>query len=519
MGADIGTGALGPPSRIATLGRPAPAPMPHAPDLVGGPPRRVVLPRWMVLIVLIAAQVAFARAMIQAPELGVVQLFAVTGIALWAALKRAATVSLCLIAYIPAMEICQRQNHTPIPYLAAPYLLILISVLATFTIFNNLTKPGRTALLYVALLIPSSIVTISMTGNYAREPIVFALAGPTSLAMLIVFLSQVHLEHWMYRRVLWVFLISGMAPIAVAATSISEYVAVAGAINFNDESNFAASGGFGPVQVSSVMGLSVVVAVLAVMVEREIAPRLLAGALGIGAATMSFLTFSRGGMTAAGLAVGALVIANPGSRVARRKVIAIVGIALVVGYLVLIPWLNAFTRGGFEQRFSDTETSRTELAKSDLDIFLDHPAFGVGPGMSKYQRLTWEICQIRADRCKDEGSSHTEFTRMLSEHGVSGIVAAVILATLPIQAYRRAGPSRAVTITFLVWAVAQMFYANFRVSAVAVAFAFAFVQVDMVPRARDGSPLVPEPEVTAPLRAPVTRRDRPGGPQAPASVR
>ena len=89
--------------------------------------------------------------MITAPIVGMVELAVVTALALWAALKRATAMSLCLIAYIPGMEISLRQNHVPVPYLAAPYLLILISVLAVFTVFNHLTKPGRTALLYLAL--------------------------------------------------------------------------------------------------------------------------------------------------------------------------------------------------------------------------------------------------------------------------------------------------------------------------------------------------------------------------------
>ncbi|WP_421121289.1 O-antigen ligase family protein [Aquihabitans daechungensis] len=449
------------------------------PTLSGDPTPQVAVPRWIILVAAIAAQVVFARLMIGAPQLGVIQLAAVLGLVLWAALKRATTVSICLIAYIPAMEICLRQNNAPVPYLWSPYLLIVIAVLATLTVFNNLTKPGRTALMYLVLLIPSAIVTISTTGNQAREPIAFALAGPASLAALVMLLSQVRLELWLFRRVLWVFLISGMAPIAVAITSISEYVAVAGSIDFSGESNFATSGGFGPVQVSSVMGLSVVVAVLAVMVERQTFARILAGSLGILAIVMSFLTFSRGGMTAAALSIGALVIVSPGTRVARRQLIAIVGTVLLIGYFFLIPWLNNFTQGAFEERFSDTETSRTELAQNDVEIFQDHMAFGVGPGMTKYQRLTWEICQVRTDRCRNEGSSHTEFTRMLSEHGISGIVATVFLAMLPIQAFRRAGRSRSVAVAFVVWAIAQMFYANFRVSAVAVAFAFAFIQVDL----------------------------------------
>lgn len=490
MAVELGAGALAAP--WPTTGPPS------APDLTGDPPQRLVLPRWMVLVLLLAAQAVVARAMITAPIVGMVELAVVTALALWAALKRATAMSLCLIAYIPGMEISLRQNHVPVPYLAAPYLLILISALAVFTVFNHLTKPGRTALLYLALLLPSMLVTISVAGGSAREPIVFALAGPTSLTALIIFFSQVRLAPWLYRRVLWVFLVSGIAPMAIAATSISQYVAIEGSIPFSDESNFATSGGFGPVQVSSVMGLSVVIGVLATVAERQLVTRLLALGLTIVAATMSFLTFSRGGMTAAGLAVAALVIANPGSRIARRRLIAIVGFVLVMGYLFILPWLNNFTNGGFEARFRDTETGRTELAGSDLEIFREHPAFGVGPGMSKYQRLTWEICQIRSDRCINEGSSHTEFTRMLSEHGISGIVATVFLAMLPFQAYRRAGPSRAITVTFLVWAVAQMFYANFRVSAVAVAFAFAFIRVDLEPndpiRALDDEEQEPLPE-------------------------
>ena len=494
MTPDVGTGALRPPT---------PSSAPTAPLSFGGPSGRLALPRWMVLVILLVAQAAFARAMISAPSLGVVQVLAVTGLAVWSALRRATTASICLIAYIPGMEICLRQNHAPAPYLVAPYLLILISVLAIFTVFNQLTKPGRTALYYFALLLPSCIVTITMAGDNAREPIAFALAGPASLAVMVVFFSQVRLQLWLYRRLLWVFLISGIAPIAVAATSISDYLATGATLGFSNESNFATSGGFGPVQVSSVMGLGVVLGVLAAIVERDLAVRLLAVLMAVIAATMSFLTFSRGGMTAAALAIGAFVIANTTDRESRKRVILIVTVAIAVGYLFLIPWLNSFTQGGFQQRFSDTDTERTELAKSDIEIFQSHLLFGVGPGMTRYQRLTYEICQIRQDRCKDEGSSHTEFTRMLSEHGIGGLVAIGFLAWLPVQAVRRAGRSRPITVAFMTWAIAQMFYANFRVSAVAVAFAFAFLRIDLP--ARKGASDEFESSASAqPLRVPRT---------------
>src|SRR6478609_1316348 len=101
MGADPGTGALVRPQRGLP---PVASPVPTGP-LIGAPSKRLILPRWMVLILAIAAQVAFARAMITVPQLGRVQVAAVVLVVLWAVLKRAAAVSLCLIAYIPAMEI------------------------------------------------------------------------------------------------------------------------------------------------------------------------------------------------------------------------------------------------------------------------------------------------------------------------------------------------------------------------------------------------------------------------------
>jgi hypothetical protein len=446
--------------------------------LTGGAPAKLAVPRWVVIIAAMAAQVVLARAMVQAPILGLVQAAVLAALVGYAAVTRNTILSLGLIAYLPGVEVAFRQVSAPVPYLLVPYLLIAIGVLATFTAYDQITKPGRTALLYFFLLVPSAIATISATGSGARELLAFALSGPLALAVLIVFLSQVQLETWLYRRLMWIMIISGLAPSAIALTSIGDYLSTAGAIDFSSESNFVTSGGFGPVQVSSVVGLSVLASVLVYAVEREPTMRLLSIATGTVAIVVSLLTFSRGGMTATALAVAALIISQTRDPRARRRVVTIVAVVLILGYTLLLPRLNEFTQGAFEERFTDTETSRTELAVNDFEIFQDHILFGVGPGLTKYQRLTWEVCQIRADRCKDEASSHTEFTRMLSEHGIPGLLAIVVMATLPLQAIRRSSASRPLTIAFLVWAIAQLFYANFRVSAVAVVFAFAFLRIE-----------------------------------------
>ncbi|HWJ97224.1 MAG TPA: O-antigen ligase family protein [Acidimicrobiales bacterium] len=455
-------------------------------------PKRLLIPRWMLLVGLIIAQALLARYMTQIPRLGQIQAVMILALVGYGALKRNTPLMLCIAAYLPGAEIVWRQAHVTLPYLFAPYTLTAIAVLSLITCYPSINRIGREALLYFALLIPSSLITFSIAQHGGRKLVSFALSGAAALAALTMLFSQVAIRPWLYRRLLWVMLISGVGPLSVALTAISDYIVNVGTLEFNGESNSVTSGGFGPVQVSSLMGLTVLVAVLLVLAERDVATRVIAGVVGIWSATQSLLTFSRGGMFAVAIAVAGLVVVQAWNREARRKVFALVGVSLLIGYYIIIPRLDAFTRGGLEERFSDTQTGRTTLAHNDIQIFLEHPVFGVGPGMSKYRRLPYEICELRSDRCNYEGSSHTEFTRMIAEHGSVGLAAMAILLLLAFHAIRRAGPSLAFTVVMLLWAIAQMVYANMRIAAVPFAFALAFIQI----RDPNDDPVTEEPDPT-----------------------
>ena len=451
-------------------------------------PKRLLIPRWMLLVACIVAEAMLARYMTQIPRLGQIQALTILALVGYATLKRDVPLMLCIAAFLPAAEIVWRQAQVTLPYLFTPYVLIAMSILTLITSYPSINRVGRMALMYFALLLPSSLVTFSVAEENARKLVAFSLTGVACLTALTIVFSQLTIRTWLYRRMLWIMLISGVGPLSIALTAITDYIVNVGDLEFSTQSNSITSGGFGPVQVSSLMGLTVIVAILIILVERDLATRVIAGAVGVWSAVQSLLTFSRGGMFAVGIAVAALVVVQAWNREARRKVFVLVGACLLFGYFILIPRLDSFTRGGLEERFSDTRTGRTELASSDIDIFLDNPIFGVGPGMSKYRRVPYEICELRSDKCNFEGSSHTEFTRMLAEHGVVGLVSMVILLLLALQAFRRAGSSLAVTAVMMTWAVTQMVYANLRIAAVPFAFAFAFLKI----REPEDEP-VPEP--------------------------
>jgi hypothetical protein len=182
-------------------------------------------------------------------------------------------------------------------------------------------------------------------------------------------------------------------------------------------------------------------------------------------------------MFATAIAGAALALSQATDRRGRRRVLVVVLVSFVIGYFVVIPRVDSFTQGQFEKRFGTTETGRTSLASGDLRLFRDKWLLGAGTGMSKYRDITYETCRLRADRCAQEAASHTEFTRVLAEHGTAGVATIVLMAMMVLHALRRAGPSLGLTVAFITWAVAQMFYANLRIAAVPFAFAFAFVRV------------------------------------------
>lgn len=438
---------------------------------------RAQIPRWMLLAILVLAQALLARLMSQQPSLGVIQAATLIGLILYAGVRRNVAMLLCVAAYLPGAEITWRQAQVRIPYMLAPYLLIGIALLAITTAYPRLNRTGRLAAMYFLLMLPASLITYSTAPAAARQLVAFALAGPAALASLVALCSQLTIHTWLYRRILWIMLISGIGPIAIALTAITDYIGSYGSIDFATESNFITSGGFGPVQVSSLMGLTVLVGVLLVLVEDEFLPRLLAGGVALLSMVQSFLTFSRGGMFATAIAGGALALSQTTDRRGRRRVLLVVLATFAVGYLVVIPRVDAFTQGQFEKRFGTTETGRTNLASGDLRLFRNNLALGAGAGMSKYRNITYETCRLRTDRCALEAASHTEFTRVLAEHGLAGVVTIVLMAMMVLHALKRAGPSLGLTVCFLTWAVAQMFYANLRIAAVPFAFAFAFVRV------------------------------------------
>jgi len=362
-------------------------------------------------------------------------------------------------AYVTGAEVLWRVTEARVPHEVGKYALILVLGIGL------LRMGGRRRLFlpvaYLAVLLPSIVLTVDRLGlGAAREEVSFNLSGPAALAVAVLFFARLEVSWPVIRRLLWTMVVPIVAIAAVAA----EATLAADRIVFGDSSNFLTSGGFGPNQVSAVLGLGALAGLVLTARETTLARRVLGLALAVWLLVQSVLTFSRGGLV--NLVVALLIAAVYALREPRRAagfVLPILAVSLFSG-LFVYPRLVAFTNGALESRFTDTTLDeRSRLVDADLKAFREHPLLGVGPGVGKeYRRLS-----------DGRGvSAHTEFTRLLAEHGTAGIVAIGLLLAMVVTSYRQA-PTRfdkAWVLVLAGWAVSEMSHGAMRFAAISFVF-------------------------------------------------
>lgn len=384
----------------------------------------------------------------------------------WATLGRRPAWAVAAAAYIGGAEILWRMTGTGLFWEFGKYSASLILIL----VFVRLPGHKSTfwaALLYLALLAPSAVITLQELGpSLARDAISFNLSGPFSLAVAVLFFSSVHAAAVDLELVV----LSLLAP-AVGVLAICSYSTLtAGAIRFYAESNYVTSGGFGPNQVSALLGLGALLSLLLALQSQKAWRRGLFLGLTLWFLVQGVLTFSRGGVINAVICIGFLVI-----HLVRQPRVRVMALAVLVaftflGATVIFPRLNEYTGGALQERYSSTSTGvRQTLVEEELALWQENPVLGVGPGMSKY---------YRASLLGMEVASHTEFTRLLSEHGTFGLLALLVLVGIAATAYLRAPSAleKAWVSALSGWAFIEMSHSAMRIVAISILFGLATIQ-------------------------------------------
>jgi hypothetical protein len=421
------------------------------------------------IIAFFAAHVLLALAARQVSAVITVHALATIGVGLWWAIssprrpERVAYVG----AYITGAEILWRMSSAGVFYEMGKYATAAVFIIAMLR--SNRFKGPALPMLYFLLLVPSVLLTIDgVSLGVARGKISFNLSGPFALMVSAWFFSHLKLTI----NQLHLLLLAAIGPlISVATRTLAGTLAISN-LTFLNESMKATSGGFGPNQVSALLGLGALLAFICLLIcKSSIWLKVVTIGVMIFLGIQSAMTFSRGGLyTAGGGAVVASILMLKDAKT-RIRVLLLAGVFFIIASYVVLPGLDKFTGGALSNRFTNTDlTKRDDIIWADFEIWKEHPVVGVGPGMAQFDRETL---------LGRDSAAHTEFSRLVAEHGFLGGIAFILLLIMAIRNFYRARTvtGKSVVACMMGWSFLFMFVNAMRLVAPAFAFAIGFATI------------------------------------------
>lgn len=337
-------------------------------------------------------------------------------------------------AYIVGAEVFLRMTDGYISYETGKYSVIIFLILGIFTgRFKQVFSVQY--IFYILLLLLGIVFTQVPQGESIRNAIVFNLSGPIVLGLAAFYFYKRPLSKEKVFNILFFMLLpifSTISYLYFRTQNLEEIV-------FGTEASFAASGGFGPNQVATSVGLGIVIITIFILTKRKLTGFLILDYIFLIYFTFrGLLTFSRGGILTAALCVlffsVFFILYKKVSLAILFKYIA------TSAFFIIAIWLytSDVTKGMLNNRYTgknalgvqqqDITTGRLDIFEVQLDNFLDYP-FGIGVGNGKYERLDGEK--------KVAAASHNEVGRLLEEHGYIGLILLLLLLIIPLFNFYR----------------------------------------------------------------------------------
>ena len=378
-------------------------------------------------------------------------------------------------SYMTGGEVIFRMTSDVIPYETGKYSVICFLLLGLF--FSGTSRKSLPYWLYLILLIPGVIYaasTLDLTTNVYKA-IVFNISGPFCLGIAALYCYDRRITRMQMHKVLWAMLM----PIISMAFYLFFYTPDTRDVLTGTGSNYALSGGFGPNQVSTILGLGIFVLFVQLFINTKNKIIFFINLiLLMFLSYRAIITFSRGGViTALVISITFLLFYFQGVPKEKKSNISIY-LTLVLGAILMVWFFTSVrTMGLIDLRYAnkdaagrikeDLSTGRQELVSSELSFFKENPIMGIGVGKTKEYR--YEQYGIMA-------ASHNEISRMLSEHGMFGLFALVLLLAAPI-AFRMKNRKNYLFYSFLGFWFLTINHSSMRIAAPALIYALSLLNI------------------------------------------
>lgn len=378
-------------------------------------------------------------------------------------------------AYIAGGEVFFRMTGAAFAHEVGKYGVICFLLIGLF--FSGTSRKSGIYWLYILLLIPG-VIYAALNFGYEldfRRAILFSISGPLCLGIAALYCIDRRISLKELQYVCW----SLLMPVISMGVYLYFFTPDTRDVLSGTGSNFATSGGFGPNQVATALGLGMFLLFVQLFVQRN---KSLIFFVNLGLLSLlsyrAFVTFSRGGVLTA-VVVSALFLIFYYRLVnvkVKKRTSVIMAVIVIVGALT---WglTSIRTEGLIDKRYAnkdaagrikeDASTGRVVLINSELEAFKENPLTGVGVG---------KVREYRTEKTGIVAASHNELSRLLSEHGLAGVIALLILLIYPLF-FRIRNRRNYLFFSFLGFWFLTINHSSMRIAAPALIYALSLLNV------------------------------------------
>lgn len=377
-----------------------------------------------------------------------------------------------VIIYLCAFEVWARMAKCSpfIPYELTKYMLTALFLYGILLRYNR----GLIGWLMVVLILPAMFYNLS-DNDSNLESLLFNAGGPINLALGVVYFKDQEINQQQLFNLIKLGLLPLISALVFAFVRTPDY----DTIDFSLSANFDTSGGFGSNQVSTILGLGLLLSFMLWITKSSLSGnKILDIIVMMGFVLQGLLTFSRGGMIGGALGILTFlflislsgVTQNTKNSISLPKITIYLIPILVLG-LFVFQFVDSITGNNLSLRYKGETagtiagskeldintftTNRYQIFLGDVELWRENFLLGVGAGASKELRPTTEEVPTAA---------HVELSRLLAEHGLFGLFFFLTILVFPflIISQNKDSLNKAILIAFFIIGLYTSFHAAMR---------------------------------------------------------